>query len=244
MLDLIIALKECLGLVLLTGLITGYLFTLFSAREQYKPKVKKLTANISQNKTQTESLEAEYVATQKQIQKEQDESSKIDKELEETEKNIHLHKEAITALQKVNQDSSNRYATVQSMLKTQEDRLRQIKTDLGTDTVESLSQKIDKQQSVIHKLDADLMREDETLNDKLERHERILAQKDSFEEETEKLKSKLAELHADLSAAEAKLPVYEEELKIKISSLLQQIQGWYAKIKKYKSKLLELKESR
>ena len=52
LIDLISDMKICLGLALGTGLISGYLYTKFKARELFKPDIKNLRKKI--NYTQNE----------------------------------------------------------------------------------------------------------------------------------------------------------------------------------------------
>ncbi len=243
MLDLLVAFKVCLGLVLLTGLVTGYLYTIFSSKEEHQSAIAELEGNIRHNQEQVATLEEEALKLHETMQKEENEIAALDQQIHETEHNIAAHRETVSALQKAVQKLEEEYGSVASMLKMQTERREQIKEEIGFDTVSSLSQKIDEQQKKIHHIESEIEKESTLLDQTQARHDRIYAQKEEFQAEKNRLLDKVTALTEELKEAESKTETIEEELKAKIASLMNEAEDWMTRIKKYKEKLLQLRTS-
>jgi chromosome segregation ATPase len=243
MLELLMAFKICLGLVLLTGLITGYLYTLFSTKEEFQPKINELTDNIIHSNEQTEVLETEYKKIYENIQKKQQSVEKLNAQIHEKEHNINILKKSLDALRETTQQSEREYSSVASILKMQTQRYDQIKDEIGFDTVSSLTQKIDEQKNKLQKIETKIEKETILLNDTQARHERILEQKETLQTQHDKLQNKLQELTHEFNTQKEKLATFEDELKQHIATLTEEAKNWVAKIKIYKEKLLQLKSN-
>jgi chromosome segregation ATPase len=241
MLDLIMAFKICLGLVLLTGLVTGYFYTLFSTKEEYKSKIDELNDNIIYNNEQTELLETEYKNFYQDIQKEKQAAKKLKTQIQEKKHNIEILNKSLDALRKATQQSEKEYSSIASILKMQIEHRDQIKNEIGFDTVSSLTQKIDEQKNKLQKIETKIEKEKILLNDIQMRHERILAQKETFQAQRDKLQNNFQELLHELNTKKEKLVTLEDELKAQIATLKEEAKNWLAKIKIYKEKLLQLK---
>jgi len=243
MLDLLVIFKICLGLVLLTGFITGYLYTFFSSKEAHQSAITELEGNIKHNQEQSALLEKETLKLHEQMKDEENEITILDQQIQNTKHNISTHQKAVNTLQKAIQKLEEKYGSVMSMLKMQTERLKQIKEEIGTDTLSSLSQKIDEQQQAIHRIETKVEKETTSLNEIQSQHDTILIQKKEFEAEKNELHHKLTAINEELLAMETKTKTIDEELQTKIASLKQEAENWIIKIKKYKKQLLQLKNS-
>ncbi|RUM63270.1 MAG: hypothetical protein DSZ05_08860 [Sulfurospirillum sp.] len=233
----------CLGLVLLTGLITGYLFTIFSSKEAYSETIDDLKEHIRHNQEQTDALENEIITLQEKTHSEQQEADLLKRKSHEMEDTLDTHRKTLHTVQTAVQKVQEEHSSLASILRMQSERRDQLKREIGFDTASSLSQKIDEQQKVIQKIETEIEQESTVLNDTLSRHEKILAQKEELQTERDKLHEKFVTLQKEIEAAEAKTETFEEELKSKISSLSDQSNVWLARIKHYKEQLLQLKTS-
>lgn len=243
MLDLLVTFKMCLGLVLLTGLVSGYLYTIFSSREEHQSDIIELEESIRHNREQTAALEKEALKLNETMQKEENEIATLDQKIQETEHNISTHKKAVSALQDAVHKLEEEYASVASIFKMQTERREQIKREIGDDTVSNLSQKIDEQQRKIIHLETEIEKESVLLNETQSRHNRISAQIEEFTTEKNKLQDSIAALSEKFDVTKAKAETIEEELQAKITSLQNEAEEWMTRIKKYKEILLKLRTS-
>ena len=242
MIELISMFKICLGLVLLTGLITGYLYTLFSTKEQYRPALLELEEKIVYNREQTALQEENYLTMRETRSKELKEAEKISQEIETQKETIAAHQKHLQKAKEAKNAIKERYAGIATIIDTLKKKKTEIIDEIGEDSIQSLSEKDALQKEQLRKLENELIVEQDTLFDIQARHERIEAQKSTLEEEEANLKNKVAQLQQALEEIEAKQATYEEEMRQKIASLEEEANIWLAKIKAYKETLLRLKE--
>ena len=242
MIELISTFKICLGLVLLTGLVTGYLYTLFSTKEQYRPALSELEEKIAYNREQTALQEENYLTMRETRSKELKEAEKISQEIETQKETIAAHQKNLQKAKEAKNRIKERYAGIATIIDTLKKKEAEIVNEIGEDSIQSLSEKDALQKEQLRKLENELIVEQDTLSDIQMRHARIEAQKNSLEEEQKNLLNSIAQLQEELEEIETKQATYEEELRQKIASLEEEAKMWLAKIKEYKEALLRLKE--
>ena len=244
MLDIIIALKECLGLVLLTGAITGYLYTIFAARETYLPQVENLKQQIDTHTKERETLETEYHRMQEAHQQEKSQMPHLEEEIGQLRHNIASVQKTVTALKTANEETKQTYATTHALLSTQQERETALRKEIGDDSVTSLLQEEENQQERIHTLQKEINHERALLEETREKVARISTQKEEFESKRNNLHNALSELKEKLSEKSQLVETLDTTMQQKIASLKEEYNHWQKKIKTYKERLLSLKESR
>lgn len=243
MIDLMMAFKECLGLVLLTGMITGYLFTLFSTKEEFKPTLNELHEKINYNKEQVKLLEDEQNHMTDQIGQEERMTQDLKAKVSDLSEQVKLHEGALQSVEAEKEKVEAEYISVASMLKTHTERKSQLQKEIGNDTVASLSEHLETQKQTLQKLESTLEKDRENLYDVQERHKRLQTQKEDLEAHRSTLMEKITQLEETLNKKKEKLHIYEEEILTQIDNLKEEANSWLAKIKKYKEELLKLKKS-
>jgi len=237
------AFKECLGMVLLTGMITGYLFTLFSTKEEFKPTLNELHEKITYNKEQVKLLEDEQNHMTDQIGQEERMTNDLKPKITNLSEQVKLHEGALQTLEKEKEKIEAEYISITSMLKTHTERKNQLQREIGDDTVINLSDKLESQKQTLQKLESTLEKDRENLYEVQERHKRLLTQKENLEAHKSVLIEKITHLEDSLRIKKEKLHNYEEEILSQIESLKKEANSWLVKIKKYKEELLKLKKS-
>ncbi len=242
MVELISTFKICLGLVLLTGLITGYLYTLFSTKEQYEPILSELEDKIVYNREQTALQGENYLAMRETRSKELKEAEKISQAIETQKETIAAHQKHLQKATKVNNTLKERYTSIATIIDTLKKKKAEIINEISKDSIQSLSEKDTQLKEQLRKLENELEVKKDTLFDIQIRHERIEAQKNTLEEEQKNLLNSITLLQQELEKIETKQATYEEKMRQKIASLEKEANIWLEKIKAYKEALLRLKE--
>ena len=244
MIDLIIATKACLGLVLLTGLVTGFLYTLLSARETYLPKVKALQNEIAEKRTQIKALEEETASAQARMEEEHRERETIEKDIEEARHAIDSLKEQIAALKARNAKSEESYGSVHAMLQTQQEREAMLRKEIGEDTAESLLAGEATRKEEIASLRGQLSESKHRLNETIDRHKRLEAQKEEFRQKRDRLSENAQALEQELEEKRTLASGLEQRIQEKIAALETEANRWKERIAHYRNELLRRREER
>ena len=244
MLDIIMTLKECIVLVLLTGVVTGLLYAWARSREIYLPEVRTLEEEIRKAGEETKQLEEETLTLQEKIQDETDQIAIRTDEISQLETNIRETEKTRNALESQTEEIRRTYATTHSMLSTQRQRQEQLQKEIGERSVTGLLEEETRQHHEIEARQNLIAQESEQLDEIIARSKRIEAQKEEHEAHRNRTAEVLASLEATLAEKEALLNNLENEMEEKIASLKEESQTWLEKIKIYREKLLKLKENR
>ncbi len=244
MMDIIMTLKECIALVLLTGAITGFLYAWAKSRETHKPKVNTLKQEIQKSQDETKQLEEETQTLQDGIQKETERSEELVSEIHKLEKEIHETEKMRNALEAQTEEIRHNYASTHSMLSTQQERQQQLQNEIGDKSVTSQLEEEQKMHEQIASLENQISLEADKLDDTMQRSKRIEAQKEEHEAHRNRVAETLSELEAKLTQKSDLLENLETTLQEKIASLKEESAKWEKMIQTYKEKLIKLKENR
>lgn len=237
-------LKNCLGLILLTGLVTGYLYTLLATREKYKPKLDRLKKETAEATEQIKTIETEYAKLQEETQSEKEKTEKIAGEIAEAKENIHNLQTSIDALSKEKEAAEQEYASTHAIYASLKEQESQLLNEIGGDTVTSLLEKEKMLHDEIAQLKNNLAHETHQLNETTERHARVTAQKEEFETRRNYLTDTLHKLTEKIEEKSKVLETIESDIQEKMAQLKAESNSWLEKIKIYKTKLLQLRENR
>ena len=242
MMETLLALKECLALILLTGLVTGYLYTLLKAREKYKPTVDALREEIQNDQNTQERIETEYRAMQEETEKAQAEQERLLGKIAELEANIDREKETAAALDTRNDEVREAYRTTHALLIAEQEKIADLKEQIGDKPLTDLLEEETHLQEAIHTLEAEIEQEQSKLEEIVERHVRVEAETEELKAHRDRQNELLQGLKDELQSKKEHLSKLEESLREKIAQYKSASADWLAKIKAYKAKLLQLKE--
>ncbi len=243
MLDMILALKECLALVLVTGLLTGLFFAKARNKEEYEPVIDEIKEKIDHTQEEILEIENNCNATLENIENEKANTQKVQEEIADLESRIKTHQEEFLVVENSLEKLKEKYAPLSALLKAQTDKINNLKSQIGDFTPEALLEKEKAQREKLIQLKNQLKKETQTLQEISLRHKNLKAQRDELYEEMKPLEKSAAQIKELLKKAKEKEMTIEDTLKEKISSLKNDHNNWLEKIKKYKAELLKLKES-
>ena len=237
-------LKECLGLVLLTGALTGLLYAVAKARETWKPEVKALTEEIAHAKEERKALQEHIQTLREQTEAEEKQIEEQTEQIEALEEAVKKAEKMRSALMAQNEEIRRTYATTHSMLSTQQERLAQLQEEIGNDSVTALLEAEEQRTTLKNSLKSRLKESIEAAEEALMRSRRIAAQKEEQEAHRNRVAQVLHELGEKLSQKRAVAETLEADLEAKIASLEEASRHWTERIRTFREKLLSLKESR
>ncbi len=244
MTEMILGLKECLGLILLTGMVTGYLYTLLASREKYKPKLDEIKAEEAATARQIKALENDYAALQDETQAEKERLEKVNGEIAEAKENIHNMQKSLAALRQEKANAQEQYASTHAIYTQLKEREEALMNDIGGDTLSSLLEKEKAQQERIGNLQKQLAHETDELEETMQRHKRVTAQKEELEARYSHLAETYEALEREVKEKSSVAETLESTIQQKIAQLSSEAEGWMEKMKAYREKLLQLRENR
>lgn len=244
MLDIMLTLKACIALILLTGAITGFLYALARSRENYKPKVDALTGEIQQAEEETKQREEETQKLQDKIRRESEEIVQHDEAIATLRQEIQESEKVRTALDTQNEEIRRNYATTHSMLSTQQERRDQILSEIGGRSVTALLEEQQQQARETEARQELITRQSETLDEAVAQSKKTEAQKEAQEAHRDATKALLSELEQNIAQKRKTLQTLESDIAQKIAALKEESGSWLERIELYKEQLLKLKENR
>jgi chromosome segregation ATPase len=242
LIDLISDMRICLGLALGTGLIIGYLYTKFKARELFKPDIKNLKRKIIHNETEANSLSAKNSEVETELElysgklhESNLEVTKSKNEISDLESNIHTLETEGTKIK-------DQYQKQEHVLNRYSNEVQKLKTTLG---VEDISD-IENQKST---LKANAIQIVDTYQQKCDSCEGMYNEEKALKRENSDLSSKISSLAAaynkkelELAEATQKVSTIREKLQLEFDKILANKEENEIKIENYKKQLLEIKE--
>ncbi len=243
MLDMILELKECLGMVLFTGLLTGLFFAKSKNSEEYKPIIDELKEKIDHTDKEILAIEENCDKITQNIQNEKSVIQEADEQIAKFESKISMQEEEFLAAKSSFDKVKEKYTALDAILKAQINKVNELKSKIGSFTPEALLEKETTQNRKLKQLQNQLKKENETLKEIALRHKNLKAHRDELQGILEPLENSFTQIKELLHNAKNKEETLEENLQNKISSLKNEYNGWLEKIKKYKTELLKLKES-
>ena len=243
MLDILITFKTCLGLTLLTGLITGLLYTWARARELYLPEVRSLTDEIILAEEDVKKLEEDHTALEEKIHNETDQIATCNNEISDMEAKIHETQKRVNALDAQTEEIRHTYASAHSMLSTQRQRRDQLEKEIGGRSVTTLLEEEERQQQQLQENEKEISHERGKLDEIITRSRRIEAQMNEHKAHRDRTAEAFASIEASLREKEAILETLESDLEKEIETLKNESAKWLEKAEYYKKELLRLKEN-
>lgn len=242
LIDLISDMKICLGLALGTGLVFGYLYTKFKARELFKPDIKNLKRKIQDHEDESTVLHAK--------------NSEVESELERYSNKLHdghlevtKHKNEISDLESNMRTLELEGATTKSQYQKQEEiynnfngKVEELKTALKVDDIS----KIEDYKTA---LKASTIEFENTYQQKSDMYEGMKSEEKALIKENSGLTSKIASIEAqlhkkgyELSDTTQKVATLRDKLQAYFDQLLAGKEENEAKIESFKKQLLAIKE--
>ncbi len=244
MIDMIIALKECLGLILLTGLVTGYLYTLLSTRETYLPRIGQLKQEIETYNKESESLKTASQQLQEKIEAEQADAIHEEEENHKLQATISSLQEKLTAAEEEKETLLHSYQKTNAHFRDYKEKEETLQKEISDTTVTDLLAHETEQYERIKTLQEQIAQETERIEETRQRVARLSSQKEELESKYNHLKETVHDFHKELTQKETLAKTLEQNIQQKIASLESEYHTWQEKIKTCKEKLLALKESR
>ena len=242
LIDLISDMKICLGLALGTGLIAGYLYTKFKARELFKPDIKNLKKKINYTQKEANTLSAKNSELESELEV-------YSGKLHEANLEVTKHKNKLSDLEKSLRALEAEGASVKAQYKTQKHTLnrhnkeiQELKTTLSVEDISDI-------ETHKSKLKANAIQIVDTYQQKCDSCEGMYREEKALKVENSNLSSKISSLTAtfnkkeqELSDATDTLSNIREKLQLEFDKLLSNKEEYESKIKAYKKQLLTIKE--
>jgi chromosome segregation ATPase len=241
LIDLISDMKICLGLALGSGLILGYLYTKFKARELFKPDIKNLKKKINYNENEASKLltKNSEVETELELYSEQLHSGNLE---------VTKHKNELSELEENMRDLETEGANIKAQYKTQEhtldrynNEIQELKTMLDVENISDIEN---------HKstLKASAIQIVDTYQQKCDSCEGMYREEKALNTENSDLTSKISSLAAtfnkkeyELSDATDTVSNIREKLQLEFDNLLASKEENDTKIRVFKEQLLAIK---
>jgi chromosome segregation ATPase len=241
LIDLISDMKTCLALALGTGLILGYLYTKFRARELFKPDIKNLKQKIEYNGkesndllTKNSELENELELYNNKLNKSNLKITKHKKEISDLESNLR-------ELELEGGNIKSQYQKQENILNKYNNEIKELK---GTLEIESISDIENKKVAI----KAKTIEVSNIYQQKSDMFEGMNSEEKELKRENSELSSKVSSFEAllnkkgmELSNANDKVSTIREELQHKFNQLIETKDENEAKIEYFKKQLLAIK---
>ncbi len=241
MLDLILDLKICLALVLLTGLITGYFFTKASAKEEFKPTINKLKKDITHRGDEILQLDKNEVAAQDTISKLKEEIVVTKDRIKDNETTIKQVDEETTTLNIANKELDNRLQQNTAALENQMVKVNHLKAEIDGNTPDVITQRTTQQHADIQSLQTTLNEQKAPLDEIVDQHTDVLKSWTKVDESKLSLETTLKQTHLDIETATEEENTIEDIMREKISTLKDDSNTLLERIAHYKNALFSLK---
>jgi chromosome segregation ATPase len=242
LMSLIGDLKTCLALALGSGLLFGYLYTKFKARELFKPEIKGLKKKIKHHQLKSQSLLSK--------------NGDIKKKLEGYEAELHNYNLEATKYKDKLSEAQQKMRTLESEgvhIKTDHQRQQKILDGYNTE-IKELKSKLDLDDlSKIDEHKANLAlsatKVENRYKQKCDLYEGFVKDKTALTQENHDLKSKLSSLTAELNKKGLELidkgdivSTIREKLQNEYEDLLANKKENETKIEQYRKQLLAIKD--
>ena len=242
LIDLMSDMKVCLGLALGTGLIVGYLYTKFRARELFKPDIKNLKQKIAHNKRETSSLSAKNSDVETELELYSGKLHEGNLEVAKGKNEISDLESNMRTLEAEGANMKDQYQKQEQILNRYNSEVQELKTTLGVENIAN----IEDQKST---LKANAIQIVDTYQQKCDSCEGMYSEEKELKRENSDLTSKISSLVAsfnkkeyELSDATEKVSTIREKLQLEFDKLRSAKEENEMKIENYKKQLLAIKE--
>jgi len=242
LIDLMSDMKVCLGLALGTGLIVGYLYTKFRARELFKPDIKNLKQKIAHNKRETSSLSAKNSDVETELELYSGKLHEGNLEVAKGKNEISNLESNMRTLEAEGTNMKDQYQKQEQILNRYNSEVQELKTTLGVENIAN----IEDQKST---LKANAIQIVDTYQQKCDSCEGMYSEEKELKRENSDLTSKISSLAAsfnkkeyELSDATEKVSTIREKLQLEFDKLRSAKEENEMRIENYKKQLLAIKE--
>lgn len=242
LIDLMSDMKVCLGLALGTGLIVGYLYTKFRARELFKPDIKNLKRKIVHNERETSSLSAKNSDVETELELYSGKLHEGNLEVAKGKNEISDLESNMRTLEAEGTNMKDQYQKQEQILNRYNSEVQELKTTLGVENIAN----IEDQKST---LKANAIQIVDTYQQKCDSCEGMYSEEKELKRENSDLTSKISSLVAsfnkkeyELSDATEKVSTIREKLQLEFDKLRSAKEENEMKIENYKKQLLAIKE--
>ncbi len=242
LIDLISDMKICLGLALGTGLIFGYLYTKFKARELFKPDIKNLKRKIKHHETESSAILSKNGEIENELETYSSKLHEGNLEVTKRKNEISDLESNIRTLELEGESVKSKYQKQEDLFNNYNSEVQELKSTLS---VEDISQ-IENHETA---LKANAIELADTYQQKCDMWEGMKREEKALNQENLDLTSKISSLGAlfnkkeyELSDATTKVSTLREKLQYEFDQLLASKEENEAKIGEFKKQLLAIKE--
>ncbi len=241
LIDLISDMKICLGLALGTGLIFGYLYTKFKARELFKPDIKNLKRKINYNESESSTLLAKNEEVETELELYSGKLHESNLEVTKSKNQISDLESNMRTLEIEGATAKSQYKTQENILNRYNNEVQELKTTLGVeDTSDIENHKTTLKANAIQMVDG--------YQQKCDSCDGMISEEKALKIENSDLTSKISSLVASLNKKEYELSDTTEKvstirgkLQLEFDKLLESKEENEAKIGAFKEQLLAIK---
>ncbi len=241
LIELISDMKVCLGLALGTGLISGYLYTKFKARELFKPDIKNLKKKINYNQREASTLLSKSSEVETELELYSGKLHEANLEVTKHKNEVSNLEEDMRALETEGANVKAQHRTQEHILNRYDKEIQELKTTLDISDISD----IENHKSV---LKANAIQILDTYQQKCDSCEGMYSEEKSLKVENSDLTSKISSLAAslnkkgyELSDATEGVSTIRGKLQLEFDKLLASKEENDAKIGAFKEQLLAIK---
>ena len=240
MLDLLSDLKICLGLTLLLGLITGYLYNLFSLKEKYKPSIVDMKNSITAHNDEIDHLDKKYTQTQEDLNRYKQNIQEGKNRLKKLDQNIIKEEQEIKNKQNDISTLSQKLESLHTTLSQKQEQKNTLTSQIGSDTPQSLKELHEENKTKLQTLNTEIRKENNILSETQQRYHILQKQRDTLQQEQYQEEKRLRELEEKLHLLKEKESKIESTLQQEIEELKSSQYSLLEKIRAYREELLKI----